>query len=97
MIEVDSIAEMLLTHGCTERQMTAIKEIADEMEKRFTALHLQIVAMRALAHCRQDEQFGRFADAVLKESNESLRWIREQVDPVAGLLGQRVKERLANS
>lgn len=97
IIETESVAATLLANGCTERQMGALKNVLDVAEKEVSALHMQIVTMRAMAHCREDQSFCKFADAVLHSSYGLLNALRKQHDEVAGLLGQRRKERLEQS
>ncbi len=89
-IELD-IAERLLVTGCSQNQIAAMEEMLSTLEHEFISIHLEIHAMRSIAHCGPESQetFERYADSVLRSSNDLLIALRRQRDSVAGLIGRR--------
>lgn len=86
-IETNSITATLLAQGCTERQMVGIKTVLGSLEHETAALHMQIHALRSLAHTESPGSLARFADTVLYQSNAMLAGLREQGRSLDGLLG----------
>ena len=89
----DMAGEMLLMHGCTERQLLAIEHLFRSIESHLATHHLSVIGLRALAHCEPRGTLEKHADSIAWFSGELLQSIREQHGSIAGLLGKRIKER----
>ena len=89
----DMAGDMLLMHGCTERQLLAIEHLFRSIEGHLANHHLSVMGLRALAHCEARNTLEKHADAIAWFSGELLRSVREQHGSISGLLGKRTKER----
>jgi hypothetical protein len=88
-VELPAIGEMLLTHGCTQRQMQAVDHLLGSVERYVASVNLSVIGIRQLAHCGKLSE--KDADAVLWLFKELLSGIRGQRDSIAGLVGRRVE------
>lgn len=70
--------------------MEAMFAFLDSVEMSVASVNLNVVGLRALAHCGKLSE--RDADAVLWMFKELLAAVRKQRDSIAGLIGKRKQE-----